>query len=509
MTQSYDVDALANAVLGRIASLAGTAFKDVPSSTPTTFYGHGPGGLFSMPGMERPVFSAMVLPITGVQSLLPVRPNMYDNPLYGIFTGVTATTGSEPNGVCDDPPVAGLSKLCTHTFVFGRQSRMTRVFDIDRVGRLTHRGEMQDYQMVGNPFANGAGPGDNPNIPTIPGAADVNAVLNNERAKAVFELAVAWSRDFARELYTGNPANNTAGGGRKYFLGFDALINTGYRDAVTGQACPAADSIVRSFGGRSIETNGGTLVREITNIYRNLRFIATQAGLEPASWVIAMTWALFYELTELWPCAYNTYRCQSTWSASQPQVTMSESLIKMRDDMRGDIFTRKGQYLLIDGQKVPVVLDDAIVEDGIGGGTFQSSIYFIPMTVLGGTEVTLLQYLDYNAPNGALAFARAMAPQGFYESSDNGRFLWHLKPPNNFCVQLLIKTEPRLLLLTPMLAARLTNVRYTPIDQGHQRDWDANNPLGYFVDGGKYDYNGYGPSYYSPTSTSYIAYVRG
>ena len=59
----------------------------------------------------------MVLPRTGLQNLLPVRGSRFANPLYGLFTGVTATTGSEPTGVCDDPPTAGLSKLCEHSFV--------------------------------------------------------------------------------------------------------------------------------------------------------------------------------------------------------------------------------------------------------------------------------------------------------------------------------------------------------------------------------------------------------
>ena len=46
-------------------------------------------------------------------------------------------------------------------------------------------------------------------------------VLNTEVGKALFELGVAWSRDFAREVYTGNPSNNTAQGGRQYFYGLD------------------------------------------------------------------------------------------------------------------------------------------------------------------------------------------------------------------------------------------------------------------------------------------------
>ena len=119
-------------------------------------------------------------------------------------------------------------------------------------------------------------------MPTYPGMqGPLSNVLNTEVAKAIFELSVAWSRDFAREIYTGNPTNNTSGGGRQYFYGLDTLINTGYRDAITGVACPAADSIVRLFGNLDIATNGATLVRQITNIYRNLRYIASNAGLDP------------------------------------------------------------------------------------------------------------------------------------------------------------------------------------------------------------------------------------
>ena len=117
------------------------------SSTPTSYYGHGPGGLFSSMALERPVFSAMALPRNGLQARLPVRRNNTMNPLYGIYTGVTATTGNEPDGVCDDPPIAGTSKLCEHSFVFSRRSRQTPVIDITRLGQVTNRGEHFDLQL--------------------------------------------------------------------------------------------------------------------------------------------------------------------------------------------------------------------------------------------------------------------------------------------------------------------------------------------------------------------------
>lgn len=486
-----DLNRLGQIVLKQIGAGGASRTKAV-SSTPTTTYGHGPGGLFSNPALERPIFSAMVLPRTGLQNMLPVRGTRYANPLYGLFTGVTATTGSEPTGVCDDPPTAGLSKLCEHSFVYGRQSRQTRVFDIDRMGLLQDRGEHTDFQFMGNPWQGAAAD----NVPTYPGMqGPLSNVLNTEVAKAIFELGVAWSRDFAREIYTGNPTNNTSGGGRQYFYGLDTLINTGYRDAITGVACPAADSIVRSFGNLDIATNGATLVRQITNIYRNLRYIAANAGLDPVQWAISMPWAMFYEITEVWPCAYLTYRCTNIATGNTAFVDSTEA-IRMRDEMRGNVYDRTGQYLLIDGVRVPVVLDDGITELGVGAGSFRSNMYFVPLTVLGGTPTTFMEYLDYSAPNGALEAARALAPEGSYSISDNGRFMWHKKPPQNFCVQMLAKSQPRLMLLTPHLAARLTNVQYTPVQ--HQRDPFTDST--YFTNGGQTSYGGYGPSYYTPTA---------
>jgi hypothetical protein len=482
-----DYQALAQALLQQ----QGIATKDV-SSTPTSTYGHGPGGLFSAPGLSQPLLSAMTLPIMGVQSMLPAYPSRDMNPLYGIITGVTATSGNEPSGVCDDPPTSGLTKLCQHSFVFGRQSRMTRVFDIDRVGQMTNRGEFNDLKLINNPF----GQGTQANTPTMNGANPQN-VGQNELSKVLFEFATAWSRDFARELYTGSPVNNSINGGRKYFWGLDALINTGYRDAETGTACPAADSIVRSFGSLDISTNGGTLVRTVTNIYRNLKYLASRAGLDPVSWVIAMPWSLFYEVTEVWPCAYLSYRCQNNPTGTTNFIDATEQ-VKMRDEMRGNIFDNTGQYLLIDGQRVPVVIDEAITETVLAGESFTAPMYFIPLTVLGNRPVTYMEYLPYDGYSGSpVEFANAVAP-GYYRASDGGRFLWHMKPPQNFCVQMLAKTEPRLLMLTPYLGARLTSIKYTPV--AHERSWETTNS--YFVNGGGTDRINLSTksSYYTPTA---------
>lgn len=469
------------------------------SSTPSNILAHGvsgpqPGGvagLFSYPGLEPDILNAMVMPRLGLIDLLPSRTNIYDNPLYGILTGVTASEGSEPTGVCDDPPVAGLTKLCTHAFVWGRFSRMTRPFDIDRSGRFINRSDFNDLAVVGDPLSGGF------LNPSMPGNATANLAARSELAKILFELAVAMGRDQATILYDGNPTANTAQGGYKEPYGLDILINDGYRDAETGVACQAADSIVRSFGGLNLANNGGTLVTEVTMIYRNLKYNASHMGLDPVQWVLAMPWAMFYEITEVWPCAYSTYRCTTIGENNRGVIDIMEQN-RMRDGMRGDIYTRTGQYLLIDGERVPVVLDDGIAETVGAGTTFTATLYFVPLRVLGSRPVTFLEYVNYDGPMGAMEMANEMAPASSYYTTNGGRFLWHNKPPTNFCVQKLVKTEWRIILETPQIAARLDNVLYVPLGVGHQRSPFPDNS--FFVDGGRTNRGSFGPSYFSPTA---------
>lgn len=481
MDANFNYEAFAKAMLREMQVT--TQKHTTPTGTPTGVMGHGIGGLFSHFALEKPIFSAMQLPLAGLQSILPTVPNVTANPLHGIFTGVTDTTGSEPYGKCDDPPYAGLSKLCMHQSVFGRYSRMTREFELDAFGKIQDRGDHMDLQLMNNPFA-GSNQSMTPTIPGIPGNP-----LNNDVLKGLFEFGVAWSRDFARQLYAGNPVNNTVGGGYMEFYGLDILINTGYRDAISGVVCPAADSYIKSFGNLNVGSNCDEMVLQLTWMTRHLKDIAVRTGLMPATWVLAMRPMLFNIITDCWPCNYLTYKCANKDTADIDPVGGYDTTdaINMRDAMKN------GSYLLIDGVQVPVVQDEAIAETNVGAGVYSSSIYVVPLTVLGGTPVTLMEYFNYNAPGGFQQAAQTFADASFYDISDGGRFAWHKKPPKNWCVQMLAKTEPRLLLYTPYIAGRLTNIRYTPVI--HERDWDPDGT--YYVNGGTSS-GQTPPSYYSP-----------
>jgi hypothetical protein len=466
------------------------ASKGFPSSTPSPYYAHGPTGLFSDPAVEQALYSAVMTPYTGLQYMLPIRGTVKTDPLFEVVTGVTETTGSEPVGVCDDPPTAGLLKVCDAWYPLGRVSRQTQVVDVSRGNRLVNRGEHTDFILYGSPM----GMDGNPMVPTMP--ASFGGMQVSEASKKMIEWMVAWSRDFARMIYNGNPTNNTAQGGYKEPFGLDIIINTGQQDAVTQQLCAARDSIVRSFGGVNISTGTaaqqGALVRLIAYVFRNLQYIAANTNLAPVTWAIAMPFGLFYELTEFWPIAYSTYRATQIPTGSTNFVD-SGYIERVRDDMRGDIMTRRGQYLLIDGQKVPVVLDDAITETAGTLGSFTAPIYFVPLTVAGGQPATYLEYMNYDRI-GVRETAAPFAPTDQLFTTDAGRFLMHKKPLNNWCAQMIGLTEWRVVMTVPQLAAKITNVGYSPLI--HERSWDPSS--NYFANGGKVIRPG--PSYYRPSA---------
>jgi hypothetical protein len=459
-----------------------------PSGTPSTPYYYGPNGLFGVDGLERDLISTRVQP-RGISGLLPAYGSMVTNPLYPYLTGFLPASGSNPSGVCDDPKIAGAGKSCIQTAVFGRYTLATRELEVNRVGQQTDRGEFQDLTLMNDPFAEQLG-----------GIFAQQFALGRQSAKMLgsemlmrfLEVGVSFQNMLAPQVFVGNPDNNSAGGGYKEFPGLDILIGTNKKDALSGQACPSLNSDIKDFNYGLVDATNlnPDIVNMVTYMMRFLRHNASSMNFGEVSWVIAMREDLFYELTAVWPCSYLTYRCQfRTTDGTVVENVSATDQIAMRDAMRN------GSYLIIDGKQYPVVIDDAIEEDSssttnkLTQSTYASDIYFIPLTVMGGRPVTYFEYLDY--AQGALPAIEQGRAQSFFWS-DGGRFLWHLQPPINWCIKHIAKIEPRLVLRTPHLAGRITNVAYRPLQ--HTRD--AFPGQSYFVNGGVTTGHG-APSLYS------------
>lgn len=456
--------------------------KDIPvSGTPSLPYLHGPNGLWSYPGLEQPVISTRVKPM-GLAGVLPARASNVANPMYPFFTGFTDPAETQPEGVCDEPPTAGQTKNCFQTATWGRYGYQTRVVDISSIGQIINRSEFTDLFFVNNPLGNAE---NNPQGLTVPGSSPASLSLTNEISSRFAEVGVKFQNKLMHQLWEGNPANNTGGGGYAEFPGLDRLIRTGIKDAVTGQSCPSLDSLVIDMKYKPVTdlTGNDTVINVLTYAMRTLRSTASRTGLDPVDWVFVMRETLFYELTAVWPCTYMTYRCAFPNNGSNATLNLDAGdAIAMRDAMRNE------RYLIIDGMRVPVVLDDALTEESsgdnnqIGAACFASDIKILPMRVQGNRAVLFWEYFAWNGPGAALSpeVVNAAPLMNNYYWTDGGQYMWHFKLPRMWCIQWAGIIKPRVVLLTPHLAATINNIEYCPLM--HPRDAFPDDP--YFVDGG-------------------------
>ena len=461
-----------NAVLQALAKALEPLLQKhtTPTGTPSTPYVHGPGGLFGVSGLEREVISTRVHP-RGLAGTLPMAPSVTMNPLFPYLTGFRDFSGDVADGVCDDGPTAGSLKSCIQTAQFGRYTFMTRELEVNRVGQTIDRGEFMDLTLLNDPLVSALGG-------IFPSLAPQQQILaGREMLTRMVEVGVSFQNHLGRQTYIANPANNSGGGGYREFPGLDILIGINKVDALTGTDCPSLDSDIKDFNYAKVDDLNADVVNVLTYMMRYLRHNATTMGFDPVDWVLAMREELFYELTAVWACSYMTYRCTTRVAGQDQLVIDANDQLEMRDALRN------GKYLLIDGLKVPVVTDDFVVEESsadtnrVDIGCFASDIYVIPLRVRSNIPATFWQYFNYQ--EGTIPAINDGRFGQFYWT-DGGRYLWHLKPPLNWCVQQIAKIEPRIILRTPHLAGRLTNVQYCPLQ--HTRD--AHPDDDYFTDGG-------------------------
>ena len=205
-------------------------YKHDASGTPIAVgYSHGPGGLLTFPGVDPQMFHTTMGNLS-MLGQIPTRSSPYTDPTYYTLTGVQGDTGAEKDDVCDDAPTAGLLKACLTTAPFGRYERSTGELELNRLGQRNDRADPMDLSLVGSPihgsgiFASGA------QNPDVPGDAFVN-----ELSRKLWERNVSFHRLLSQQLWIGDPANNSAGGGSKELTSFSQLVNTGYVDAETGR----------------------------------------------------------------------------------------------------------------------------------------------------------------------------------------------------------------------------------------------------------------------------------
>jgi len=454
-------DKIREEVLSELVKSYAEGEKQATTHTAVTL--HDGAGIFSVCGLNREVINAHVEP-HGIGTELPLIPSVDTDPRYASLTGFTAATGSQPDDACEAAP-HGYMKGCTLTSTFGRIRYDTNTIEFDRVMTRYNRGDFTDLVLLGSVFQD-----IDVTKGMLPSGLTQGQVLNIITMAEMVTAGVLAQRELVRQMWQGNPLI-----GRE-FPGLDRQIATGQVDSDQGVTCPALDSDVKDFGYDDVCGTGRDIVEYTSMMAWFLEFNARRMKVMPVDWAIVMRPELWYELSACWPCRYLTNRCLTS-AGTQVGVINDENNVGLRDKIRSNM------YLPINGRDYRVVIDDGIFEndstnnENLAAGEFASSLYFVPKTILGRTPVTFRNYLNYRDPLADANVELLRGRQDFW--TDNGIFSWALKQ-DYWCYLLGLKTEQRIVLLTPQLAGKIQNIRYTPLE--HLRSSDPDSP--YFANGG-------------------------
>lgn len=407
-------------------------------------YQTGQGAPFNIPGSNPDVYSVVRRPM-GIARLLQLRPTVDTYPiytyLYRLSDGGQQAEGSD---VCAEPPGPGKVQSATLTSIFGQLLRRTDTIDMTKVGQMTNRSEPMDLRLVNQAMQNS---------PFIPEMVNDSRIITSDYAKQFYTLGAELEQELERMVFTGAGSSS---GARTDFYGLDTLINTGKREALQNTLVPELDSNIIDWAGATynstVQVNGMSMnmVDLMSSLFYSLDTKSRQYGHASVAYVIVMHPDLFRELTSVWPCQYNSSGCVITDSAGQRLIVATGSeQVQFRDQMRQE------NFLMINGSRYPVVLSDGMTRTANASGA-KSDIYVLP-TAVDGNAVLYLEHYDYR--NGALNEFNAITPAGEYYDSNNGLYLW-TPEKTGYCIQWRVVTRPRLVLRTPYLATRITNVVY-------------------------------------------------
>lgn len=406
---------------------------------------HGNGGIFSTPGLSPDILTAHVRPY-GIHSYLPSIPSNDLNPIFGTITGFTATTGSQPSSACGDAPT-GYMKGCNLTARYGLKRFDTNTMDLLSVAKKINRGDFSDLMVHGQLLSE---------MGLAPSAMSQAQIANFLTVAEMIVVGHSMEMALSQDIWQGTVATT--------FPGLDVQIATGQVDSETNVACTALDSDVKSFAWNDVCGTTLDIVTYITMMMRFLKNRAEGAGLNPVQWVIVMRPQLWDALSDCWPCRTMSSNCTNS-SGTKLVVVNDNAAYTER------VRIRQQMVLPIDGDEIPVVKDTGIYEyaNGLGSsganlkaGEYASSIYFLPLTVKGGFQVTYMNYINYNDAVAQLAALPFGAEVNDIAVTDGGRFGW-AKSKINYCFKYALRTEQRVVLLTPHLAGKLQYVKYVPL----------------------------------------------
>ena len=404
---------------------------------------HGPNGLFNDASRERNVVNAVP---QHMGLLLPAFPTNQTDPIYSALTGYTEVQGSEPTTKCEPGPTPGTISIGNMMFTLGYKAFSSETINPDELILRKDRGDTDDMMLLGNMWSQSA-------LVESPGTAASNAdILNKAFALQMNGIGRGFSRWIARTKWAGDPTGATAGYAE--FKGFDLLIATGFVDPVTTNPVVELDSEVMDYGLEDVVAGANDIYQYMSHMEHVLYTKAERAGLNPVTWTIAMAPQVWHEITRVWPTLAYTENSIVIPTGSTNNVD-GRSLYEER------LRLLRAQQLIINGRIYNVAVDDGIVTDTTTApGSLDSSIYFIPMTILGGQyPATYWEHLDYRLIGDEI---RSPITGKLRFWTDDGQYKWSVDERLG-CFTVHAHMQPRLVLRTPQLAGRIDDVRITPL----------------------------------------------
>jgi hypothetical protein len=438
------------------------------SGTPITTYLYEEGGLFGTCKNDPVLINAMVGP-TGYEKKLQFFGTDSENPIVESLTYISSSGYAQATscGDCGTPTI----RRCAQTSCFERICQQTDEMLFDDIG-LRANNNVPTLALFGN-ITDPAG-----NV--ILGQGDqVTNMFTLQLAAVAYNLR----RQIGVDIWTGNPAANA--GGRNFMTGFDLLINTGKSDALTGVACDALDSIINNYANNIVGAAGSpSIVQRVSGIVRSILYRIQSAGFGSDGAVIdiVMHPTLWDCVADAWACEYGL-QCQSWTATSQRQMTNDAlAVADLRDTFKSNM------YLTIDGRNYPVTLDNGIsvTNRPVGNSTARcSSIYVITRNLPGAPNGGVITYGEFQnmqqTAGDVIGWFRSTFGATIVDVTDGGRFAVAPMTSGGFCFDVKVLSKPRIRMLMPQLAGRVTNVCCIPT--GTYPDVTGSGGV-YAVDGG-------------------------
>jgi hypothetical protein len=411
------------------------------------------GAFFQDCELEAPIVNLTITPMHTLLNMIPNRSTAVDSLKVGFVTGVNDTvTGTQQDEPCDEPQIVGTDfSFCKVRLPLGRRQIKTKTGEIDGLIRKACDRLYDDFYFVGDVRGVSA----TPSLRFTPDDRDLiveGALMRDMKGKGR-----VFSRWMQRLLWQGDPANNTAGGGYKEFVGLDMLLTDDYPTDMAAYIegstavgdCALLGADVKDFANNCIGGGVLSLWDIMQEADHTVMLRESYSGVNRGGLLIVMHPVMFKAFKETIPCEMVGNGCAGAVINANDG---GNGLFNLAERQR----IEQSRQITINGNVYDIVFDDAIAISEVSPGVYTSKIYGLPLT-LNSEQVFYTENVNYTE---YMAVLRPV--DGVWNESvgwsDGGHFL-HTVERKNLCFEVTTKIEPRLVFKASRFSWVIENIR--------------------------------------------------